>query len=402
MKTKILTVILMIGFVLLILGSKCYATEYKDINNYVKIEIPAKYDIIFNNYMYPSNPAIGSEMYFACDEEDVYITMYTVKKDIGADKIVKKKVTNGSTAYDLIESYFLGEDIFNFTNSIIDLKEPNATMFGISHDYTDYGNTMQRAIWMLNDTEWLVDNFAIESDDFVTWILIRFKSNPDSMFTFGDSFYDSVEEIDIIDSFQYIMNSTEYVCNLDFLDVQYSNWYCEAVRYAYKRGIIAGYDEYEFAPRDNLTREQLVAFLWRIEGKPDASALPNNFSDVPNGQWYTDPIKWAKAKGIVNGYEGTTKFGRGDKIIRQDLAKMLYNFAEYKEKDLSIGSFSGFKDKDKVSNYAINAIGWAVKHGIISGNALPDGSKTIAPRDNATRAEAAVMIYKFCENVLND
>ena len=63
MKTKILTVILMIGFVLLILGSKCYATEYKDINNYVKIEIPAKYDIIFNNYMYPSNPAIGSEMY---------------------------------------------------------------------------------------------------------------------------------------------------------------------------------------------------------------------------------------------------------------------------------------------------------------------------------------------------
>lgn len=401
MKKKLFILIIMIGILLLILASNSYATEYRDLNNYVKIEIPSKYDVIFNNYLYSSNTAIGSEMAFECSEEDVHITMYTVKKDIGADKILKKTVMNGSTYGDLYDAWENDEDVLNFIKEYIDLKRSNATTFDIYYGNTDYGNPLQRAIWTIDDTDWLIDNFAIESDDYVTWILIRFKCNPDSMFTFGDCFFDTEEELGIIDSFQYITNNTNYVCNLSFADVYNKNWYCEAVRYAYKRGIIAGYDEYTFAPRANLTREQLVAFLWRIEGEPDASTLANDFSDVPNGQWYTNPIKWAKANGIVNGYEGTTKFGRGDKIIRQDLAKILYNFAEYKGINTDeIASFENFKDHDYVSYYAIRSVRWAIKNGIISGNSLPDGTRTIAPHDNATRAEAAVMIYKFCENVL--
>ena len=219
--------------------------------------------------------------------------------------------------------------------------------------------------------------------------------------TIDDWYWNSDEEMGIVTSFAYLTCNTNKVCNLNFEDVYARNWYCDAVRYSYLYNIISGYDEYTFAPRTNLTREQLVTILWRIDGKPISNTYRNRFSDVPNGQWYTDTIKWASSEGIVKGYGGTTLFGRGDKIIRQDLAIMLYKYAEYCGKDMSkTTSLNGFKDKSKVSSYAVDAVKWVVANGIISGNANSDGTKTIAPHDNATRAEAAVMIYKFCENVL--
>ena len=188
---------------------------------------------------------------------------------------------------------------------------------------------------------------------------------------------------------------------LKFKDVPEGAWYYNSVKYVFRKGYITGYNDTTFGPSDNLTREQLVNILWRIEGKPSANSLPNRFTDVQNGAWYTDAIKWANAYGIVNGYGGTTKFGVGDKIIRQDLAIILSKYAEYKGKDMTkTASLDVFKDKNKVSSYAVNAVKWAVTKGIITGNTFPDGSKTIAPHDNATRAETAVMLQRFCENIL--
>ena len=196
-----------------------------------------------------------------------------------------------------------------------------------------------------------------------------------------------------------ILWKNEYI--LTFTDIPKTSWYYESVKYVSERGLITGYNETTFGPFDNLKREQLVNILWRIEGKPDASALPNNFTDVPDGQWYTDAIKWANANGIVKGYGGTTLFGRGDNIIRQDLAIMLTNYAKYKGKYVSpTGTLDKFADKAKVSNYAVDAVRWASENSIISGNANADGTKTIEPLKNAKRCEAAVMLTKFIKNVI--
>ena len=191
--------------------------------------------------------------------------------------------------------------------------------------------------------------------------------------------------------------------SLTFNDIPTTSWYYDSVKYVSERGIITGYNETTFGPFDNLKREQLVNILWRIEGKPDASELENNFSDVPDGKWYTDAIKWANANGIVKGYGGTTKFGVGDNIIRQDLAIMLTNYARYKGKYIApTVTLDKFADKEKVSSYAVDAVRWASENSIISGNANEEGTRTIAPLKNAMRCEAAVMLTRFCENVLND
>ena len=188
---------------------------------------------------------------------------------------------------------------------------------------------------------------------------------------------------------------------LKFEDIPEGSWYYDSVKYVSERGIITGYNEKTFGPFNNLTREQLVNILWRIEGKPDAGELENKFSDVPDGTWYTDAIKWASENGIVRGHGGTTLFGVGENIIRQDLAIMLSNYAKYKgiyvEPTVTLDNFA---DKETVSSYAVEAVSWASENGIISGNNNSDGTRTIAPLNNAMRCEAAVMLMRFCENIL--
>ena len=187
-----------------------------------------------------------------------------------------------------------------------------------------------------------------------------------------------------------------------FDDVPIGTWYYDSVKNVSDKGIITGYNATTFGPFDNLKREQLVNILWRIDGKPYAAELENNFTDILPFEWYTDAIKWANANGIVKGYGGTTLFGRGDNILRQDLAIMLANFAKYKGRYIvPTTTLDKFADKNTVSNYAVEAIKWATENGILSGNANEDGTRTIAPLKNAKRCEAAVMLTRFCENIFD-
>ena len=214
------------------------------------------------------------------------------------------------------------------------------------------------------------------------------------------------EPVEHGDEYSYTqVYSDEYILEegkIPFTDVGEATWYFDSVKYVAERGIITGYNRETFGPFNNLTREQLVNILWRIEGKPDASELENKFDDVPDESWYTDAIKWASANDIVKGHGGTSLFGVGENIIRQDLAIMLANYAKYKEKyNKPEVTLDGFADGKAVSEYAIDAVRWASKNGIISGNANSDGTRTIAPLANAMRCEAAVMLMRFCENILN-
>ena len=412
MKKRILSIVLIIMVLFSILCNVCYAAEpdtYEDINGLFQIDLPNQFKQSSNFSIKITNgtETIGSQMNFEWKEKDVGVIAYTINKENGIERNDNTTVLNGCTLGDIQDAWKNDKDILDFKN-YIGLTQKNATMFCIDYGKNDSGCPFQRTSWILYSNYQIIDTFAIESDDYVTQIIFHWpgsKAAFDSVnyrnMTIDDWFWNSDTELAIAYSLKYKTTNLLKVCNLDFKDVRSTDWFCDAVRYSFINNVIAGYDEYTFAPFEELTREQLVSLLWRIEGKPDASSLTNDFSDVPNGEWYTDAIKWANENGIVNGYEGENRFGLRDKIIRQDLAKILYNYAVYKNKDVSIGSLNAFADEDSVSNYAINAIGWAAHHEIISGNAMPDGSKTIAPLNNATRAETAVMLYKLCEKVLN-
>jgi len=185
-----------------------------------------------------------------------------------------------------------------------------------------------------------------------------------------------------------------------FIDVSESAWYYKAIDYVYKNNIIKGTGSTTFAPNDKLTRGMMVTILYRMEGEPKVTGTPK-FPDVQDSsKYYYKAVKWATDKGIVSGYDNG-KFGPNDNIQRQQLAVILNKYAKYKEKDVSaINNLEEFTDKNKISSYAINQMKWAVGAEVISGNEdKVTGEKTLNPKGNATRAEAAAMLEKYCKNV---
>ena len=180
-----------------------------------------------------------------------------------------------------------------------------------------------------------------------------------------------------------------------FLDVFEEDWFYDSVMFSYKHGFIKGIDKTHYAPEDKLTRGMIVTILYRMEGNPNNNGK-SKFTDVDSNEWYAKAVKWAVDNGIVHGYDGTSKFGPNDNIIRQDLAGILRNYAKYKKKNVNVkADLTKFKDYKKVDSYANTSMQWAVGKGVITGNS--DG--TLNPKGTATRAEAAAMIQKYCNKV---
>ena len=185
------------------------------------------------------------------------------------------------------------------------------------------------------------------------------------------------------------------VSTLPFDDVAATAWYYDAVEYVYDNGLMNGTASDTFAPNATLTRGMLATVLWRMEGSPVVNyALP--FEDVSGGQWYTEAIRWAASVGVVNGTSATT-YAPNANITREQLATMLYRYAAYKSGSVSTSaSLSGFTDAGSVSDYAADAMEWAVAEEIIGGMT----STTLVPQGSATRAQTATMLMRYCENVL--
>lgn len=183
--------------------------------------------------------------------------------------------------------------------------------------------------------------------------------------------------------------------NLPFTDVNTSDWFYDAVQYAYEKGMMNGTSSTTFAPDNTTTRGMIVTILHRMEGTPDAAGAA--FIDVPADQWYTNAVAWANANGIVNGY-GDGKFGPDDAITREQMVTILYRYSQYKGYDTSVsGSVSGFSDAVQISAYAIDAMNWTVGNGLVSGF----GNGTLAPKGGATRAQVATILMRFCNEVVS-
>ena len=180
---------------------------------------------------------------------------------------------------------------------------------------------------------------------------------------------------------------------VEFADVPKNAWYVGAVEYAVQNGLMNGVGDGQFDPEGSMTRAMLVTVLWRFEGEPEAGT--NTFSDVPNGQWYTDAVAWAAANGVVNGV-GKNRFDPEGKITREQMATILYRYAEKKWIDTSKRAELGaFPDAKQVSTYAKDAVQWAVAEKIINGS---DGK--LLPQGNATRAQVATILMRFIENIV--
>lgn len=191
------------------------------------------------------------------------------------------------------------------------------------------------------------------------------------------------------------VKATETPSETKFNDVSANDWFASAVDYVTGKGMMNGTADNTFSPKANTTRGMIVTVLYRLENQPSTSAA--SFTDVDSGAYYANAVAWANANGIVSGY-GSGKFGPNDKVTREQLAAILYRYAQYKKYDVSVGedtNILSYNDAQSISTYAIPAIQWACGAGVVTGKS---GSK-LDSKGNATRAEVAAMLMRFCENV---
>ena len=183
------------------------------------------------------------------------------------------------------------------------------------------------------------------------------------------------------------------VSELPFEDVSVDQWFYEAVKYVYDNELMNGISATEFNPNGLLTRGTIAQVLFNLEGADaDAAAV---FDDVPADAWFADAVNWAAANNIVTGY-GDGTFGPDNNITREQMAAILYRYAQFKGYDDSAkGDLTAFTDGDNVSEWATDALAWCVGAKLINGrdNGSVDATGT------ATRAEIAQIFMNFCENI---
>ena len=169
------------------------------------------------------------------------------------------------------------------------------------------------------------------------------------------------------------------------------NWAHAGIDFMVKNGYMNGVGGDKFSPEGIVTRAQLVTILYRFSGSPE-TAFKGTFTDVRDGQWYSLPIEWAAANGIVNGV-GEGRFNPEGRITREQIAAILYRYSGSPKTE---GGLTAFPDAGKVSAYAVDALVWATQNKLINGIASGDVTN-LAPGNNATRAQIAAIIWRYSE-----
>lgn len=188
--------------------------------------------------------------------------------------------------------------------------------------------------------------------------------------------------------------------NYLFPDVSADSWYNDPVSYAVGRGVIKGYGNGAFGPGDNIQRQDFLVMLARLDGVDLAEyTYDSEFPDVPRDSYYEAAVNWGYENGIVTGYENG-KFGVGDNITREQIVAFLYRYAENSYADTSFTTSAEtsirnqYSDYKYVSDWAKDYVVWAIDKGVIKGK----DDTTIAPGGNALRCEVAQILYNIFEN----
>ncbi|MBQ8525120.1 MAG: S-layer homology domain-containing protein [Clostridia bacterium] len=179
-----------------------------------------------------------------------------------------------------------------------------------------------------------------------------------------------------------------------FEDVKASDWYFDDVEYSVANGLFNGTSDTTFSPSAPLTRAMLVTVLYRAEGEPRVSGI-TSFSDLEEGQYYLDAVCWAQINVIANGIT-ETEFAPNQNITREQIAAIMFRYAQYKgiaptgEWAISLD----YADLGDISDYAVEAVMYCKLNNIMTGRE----NNNFAPKDNVTRAEAAAILHRFIEN----
>ena len=177
-----------------------------------------------------------------------------------------------------------------------------------------------------------------------------------------------------------------------FSDLNVNAWYHDGVHWALENGVMAGYGGGKFLPGGTARRAMIVTMLHRMEGRPIV-VYDMDFSDVEEGKWYTEAIRWAAANNIVSGY-GNGRFGPNDSISREQLALILWRYARHKGRVRPLSESPGlgaFSDAGSVSEWAAEALEWAVGTGLITGM----GNGRLSPLSAAGRAQVAAVLMRY-------
>lgn len=177
-------------------------------------------------------------------------------------------------------------------------------------------------------------------------------------------------------------------------DVALNAWYYDAAKYVTDTGLMNGTGSSKFTPQRAMTRAMLAETLYRLDGNPVAAGKIT-FSDVKDGSWYADAVTWAASHSIVLG-DRSGAFSPNSPITREQMATILYRYAKYKGRDVSVGedtNILSYTDALSVSEYAVPALRWACGAGVINGTS----AATLTPGGPATRAQAAVILMRFCQ-----
>ncbi len=182
-----------------------------------------------------------------------------------------------------------------------------------------------------------------------------------------------------------------------FTDIKTGKWYTNAVNYAYTYGFIAGVSKTEFGRDVPVTRGMFITILARIAGvntSGSANKVSTKFTDVKSGKYYTAAIKWGNEAGIVSGVSNTS-FAPNDAITREQLCVMITGFASYMGISLIPNEAQiSFKDNASISKWAKTAVQKCQRADIVNGYSVSGGTD-FRPKNTATRAEAAQILYKF-------
>ena len=181
-----------------------------------------------------------------------------------------------------------------------------------------------------------------------------------------------------------------FAADKTFPDVTGRDWCYTQVMQAAKSGLMNGYADGRFGKNDPITRGQMVQILYSYYGQ-DVGA-DSGFSDVPASAWYAKAVTWASKKGVVSGYANGT-FAPNDQLTREQMVTILYNVAGKPAANTS--AISQYSDYRQVADYAASGFAWAVSNKVVSGT----GSTTLSPRGTATRAQVAVILVRYLENV---
>lgn len=263
------------------------------------------------------------------------------------------------------------ENLVGYIGGLLTLTAPAGMPVADAHDYQFLGWALAPVDDTLSAPEYLTDSYVPETETSTLYAL-----------------YTYTEE----EKLYYTTELKVKPCPSEpFTDVDPDAWYHEAVDFALETGIMKGVSSNRFEPEEELTRAMLATILYRLSGEPEGGS--HLFTDVPDGQWYSEAVAWAYENQVVNGIDAYT-FAPDEAVTRQQAAAMLYRYARLLGQDVTAsGDLSEFKDAGLVDEYARLPLSWAVDAGIINGI----GKGLLDPEGTATRAQIAKIIYEWME-----